>query len=375
MISGSGGQGPAPNVVHRGVTALRRGTRAPQRFLGWLFDRIWVRGGRYGCYNQQPYLAQYGTARARSTGFDWTLFQVMLSDRARIEAYRRDIEASVSGRSVLEVGPGPAAVLTRLALDAGAARVISIEGNPWVAEAASTRLRRSGFPDSRATVVAAFSDDIGPEHTDDVTHFDVLLLESYHAIASQERVVETVANLRAHGFTFDRVISKGFTTYVAPARAPRSRDLSIIERALMGWPTDPDAADDAMRSLPSSLHGDVSVIESLCLAPGQVWQSCDLESGDPASTNGTLEFEVEAPGEYTGLAFWNTFHFHDDQILDTLATPTSWGVFFVPLPLETRVISGPARLTLSTRGLRPDAPSAVTLRMSADGRRSAEVSL
>ena len=73
----------------------------------------------------------------------------MLRDQARIGAYRRDIFATVPGKRVLEIGPGPAAVLSRLCLAAGAASVISVEGDPWVAEQAEVEDWQSSEFDSR----------------------------------------------------------------------------------------------------------------------------------------------------------------------------------------------------------------------------------
>lgn len=355
-------------------TVLRGVRQPPQRFLGWLFDRVWVEGGRYGCYNQQPYLTEYATARERRTGFDWTLYQVMLSDHARIAPYRRDIEATVPGRTVLEIGPGPAAVLTRIAVEAGAKKIIAVDGNPWAAEAAARRLRRDGVPESRAKVVAAYSDDLTQEHTDGLRHFDVLILETYHAIASQEQVIETIASLRALGFSFDKVISRGFTTYVAPARAPRPRDMTAVERALMRWPARADAAAAAMRSHSSSLHGDVPLISSLLLAEPQTWQRCDLENGEPATTATELVFELTDAGTYGGLLFWNDFWFHG-EMLNTLDTPTCWGVFFVPLPIALPAGTETTTLRLATEEIRPQEPSALRLRASVGDRTSPAVAL
>lgn len=357
-----------------GLATVRRSVgQLPQRLTGWYFDRVYVDAKRYGCYNQQPYLSEHTTAIDRSTAFDWTLYQVMLSDTARIAPYQHDIERTVPGRTVLEIGPGPTAVLTRLALDAGASKIISVEGSPWVAESATRRLRRAGAGPDRAKVIKKFSDDLDAVDTDGITHFDVLLLEAYHAIASQERVIETIATLRAHGFTFDQVISRGFTTHVAPARAPRAGAMTMIERLQMRWPAGVEAAAAAMRSRSSSLHGDVGVIESLRLADAQVWQDCDFERQDPARTTSELIFDVAELADYAGLLFWNEFWFHDGGVLDTLKTPTCWGVFYVPLPIDEAAGSGP--LTLATEMIDPDQPSVVTLRASADERTSAPLQL
>src|SRR5215217_4065739 len=119
----------------------------------------------------------------RRTGFDWLLFQLMLSDQARFGAYRRDIVATVPGKRVLEIGPGPAAVLSRLCLDAGAASVISVEGDPWVSKHAERRLLRERQHAGRWRIVPALSTDLEDEDVDGDPQFDVLVLEVYDTIA------------------------------------------------------------------------------------------------------------------------------------------------------------------------------------------------
>src|ERR687897_637403 len=121
---------------------VRRLLGPAQRAMGAWFSRRYIEGGRYACYNEATDEKRRSTAAERRTGFDWLLFQLMLSDQARFGAYRRDIVATVPGKRVLEIGPGPAAVLSRLCLDAGAASVISVEGDPWVAAHAERRLLR-----------------------------------------------------------------------------------------------------------------------------------------------------------------------------------------------------------------------------------------
>ena len=122
-----------------------------QRLIGRLFDALYVAGGRYAVYDQSRYVEAHRTPEKRATGFDWTLYQVMVSDQARVGAYRKDIEARVAGRTVLEVGPGPHAALTIIAAEAGAASILSIEANGWAAEEARRRVRRFG---DRVRIVA-----------------------------------------------------------------------------------------------------------------------------------------------------------------------------------------------------------------------------
>src|SRR3712207_2163217 len=203
--------------------------------MGLWFARCYIEGGRYACYNESADERRRSTAAERRTGFDWLLFQLMLSDQARFGAYRRDVAATVPGKRVLEIGPGPAAVLSRLCLDAGAASLISVEGDLWVAEQAERRLLRERRYDNRWRIVPTMSTDLVVDDVGGNAHFDVLVLEVYDTIACREHVIETIADLRSRGFSFDAVISRGFETWAGPTAAPPARPLTRAERLMFGW--------------------------------------------------------------------------------------------------------------------------------------------
>ena len=293
----------------------------------------------------------------------------MAGERARVRAYRHDIEATVRGKTVLEIGPGPTAVFTQIAAEAGAELVVAVEANAWVATEARRRVRRFG---SRVVVLARHTDDLGAAELGGRRHFDVLVVESYHAIASQEGVVETLERLRGNGFSFTEVISRGFSTYVAPSAAPVSGPMTAVERWAMGWPAGRRRADAAMALRTSSLHGDMARIASCRLASPQLWQQADFESGIGLTTVTPLTFVVARAEDYAGLQFFNRFHFHHED-LDTGTTPTSWGVYFVPLPISALRQGrrrSPRRQGRHCSRCRPGCPIPAARRPSSCGRSS-----
>ncbi|HEY5787380.1 MAG TPA: hypothetical protein VIT65_21660 [Microlunatus sp.] len=361
------------------MSNVRRCVRLGQRALGRAFDLLYVNGTRYACYDQTAYLTKHPTPELRAVGFDWTLYEVMAGERDRVRTYRHDIEATVRGKTVLEIGPGPTAVFTQIAAEAGAELVVAVEASPWVATEARRRVRRFG---NRVVVLARHTDDLSAAELGGRRHFDVLVVESYHAIASQEGVVETLQRLRENGFTFTEVISRGFSTYVAPSVAPVSGPMTGIERWAMGWPAGRRRADAAMEVRTSSLHGDMTRIASYRLASSQLWQRADFESVPDLLTVTPLTFVVARAEDYAGLQFFNRFHFHHED-LDTGTTPTSWGVYFVPLPIVGAAAepapfspaAGPALFILSTRLPDPGRSATVELRAELAGHPSAALRL
>jgi len=338
-----------------------------QRGMGLWFSRRYIEGERYACYNQTADEKRRASAVERRTGFDWLLFQVMLSDRPRIDAYRRDIVTAVPRKRVLEVGPGPAAVLSRLCLDAGAASVVSVEGDPWVAGHAERRLLRERRYAGRWRVIPKLSTDLTVEDVDGDPHFDVLVLEAYDTIASQEHVVETVTDLRQRGFSFDAVISRGFETWVGPTSAPPAEPLTRAERVLLGWgASSVDRAQRQFRQRRSTLHGDLGLIEGLRLTQPKVWQTADFETTEPARTESVLSFDLSDPGSYDGFLFHNRFLFRKG-VLDTSTTSTHWGVYFAPLPLPQATINDAGYVNLRTTVVDSSRPSSFTLQAEAAG--------
>jgi hypothetical protein len=342
-----------------------------QRAMGMWFSRRYIEGGRYACYNEAADERRRSTAAERRTGFDWLLFQLMLRDRARIDAYRRDIFATAPGKRVLEIGPGPAAVLSRLCLDADATSVISVEGDHWVAEQAERRLLRERQHAGRWRIVPALSTDLAVDEVDGDPHFDVLVLEVYDTIACREHVVETVTDLRRRGFSFDAVVSRGFETWAGPTAAPPARPLTRAERLLFGWGAGSvSRVEEQLRNQRSTLHGDLNLIENLRLASAKAWQTADFETTEPVRTQAALTFDLADPNRYGGFVLHNRFLFHNG-VLDTSATSTHWGVYFVPLPLPRDAVSDARCVTLRTVVADPARPSSFTLQAEAAGTTSA----
>ncbi len=340
------------------------------RATGRWFDHRYVAGRHYACHDETGDEARRSTALDRRTGFDWLLFQLMLSDEARLAAYGRDIALLAAGARVLEVGPGPEAVLTRRCLDAGAASIVSVEGDPWVARRARSRLDRERRHAGRWRVVSRLSTELSASDVDGDRHFDLLVLEVYDTIASREHVVETVGDLRRRGFSFDAVVSCGFETLVAPAAAPPAKPMRWGERVLLGWgPGSPARAATALRQRRSTLHGDFDLVDGLRLAPARRWQAADLEADATATTARVLEFQVAEPERYAGFLVHNRLRFHHG-VLDTGETPTHWGVYFVPLPVPVAAVTAAGGVTLYTVGASPAEPSSFTLEAVAGDARS-----
>ena len=258
-------------------------------------------------------------------------------------------------------------MLSRMCLDAGAASLLSVEGDPWVAEQAERRLLRERRHAGRWQIVPTLSTDLTVDDVGGDPHFGVLVLEVYDTIACQEHVVETVTDLHRRGFSFDSVVSRGFETWAGPTAVPPARPMTRAERLMFGWGPGSDAhVARQLRQRRSTLHGDIDLIERLRLASPKAWQSADFEKAEPAHTEPVLSFDLTDPRRYGGFLLHNRFLFRNG-VLDTSATSTHWGVYFVPLPLPPAAFRDTRRVTLRTAVPDPNQPSSFTLQAEAAG--------
>ena len=340
-------------------SAARLSMRALILASAWATRRSLARA-RYRCFPDQRHSGGNYSKLGKLTTFNDIEYGSMLGDTARLDAYQRDIGSTVAGQRVLEIGPGPMAVLAKMCLDGGATEVVAIEGNATAARQAKAELGRNPSYASRWSVIRGLSSEVSPADVPGGPDFDVLVLELYNYIAAREQVVETVSDLRQRGFTFRSVISRGYETWVAPARTPpRSpRNLGRLVRGQRPWPTLP------RRPVAAFVKGDMNDLSTLRLSRPQLWQQGGFENNVIATTVPDMTFPLEHPESYAGLLFHNRFLFHGD-VLDTSAVPTHWGMYFVPLALPADLMAQQDAVTLHTECPDPGRPSIFTLTMRA----------
>ena len=289
----------------------------------------------------------------RKSGCDLMTFATMTHDVLRMRSYERDIHASVKGKRVLEVGTGALAPLTQMCIAGGAREVLTVERSPWAADAASELLA----PHRHCRVVTGDATTLTVADAGGDGAFDVLVHEVYGCVAGAEGVIETCEALRRAGFSWDRVVSRGYDVLVAPCVLPPLDLLPPPLLSLCANPGGEDGLEIDLRAHNWSVHCSPA---QMLLAQPQVWQAADLEKGTH-STAATLTFSLPsataassgpsadsdadptaelavkyAAGRFAGFLFFSRFFFHcDEDTLDTLTQPTHWGSFFVRSPVNT----------------------------------------
>jgi len=281
-----------------------------------------------------------------ATAFPLKAYEAMRDDRARVEGFEAAIKARMApgGVTVLEIGPGPFALLSIAAARHGAARVFAIEGNPEAVALAREAVAVAGFAD-RIEILEGHSTEVDvPEKV------NVVIAEILGSIASEEGCVATLRDARRFLHKPDSVdswIPLGVETYCSPVFLEGHGDMTVEEtqQPVRRCSIDPDVCSLAWPQM----------IESYCF--DQPVSLTDVWSRE-------LFFCVQGPARLSGFGFFIRVFFAETAPIEFEDSSTWQQVvtLLAPAPLRlgepehTVCVKGmanltplPARYTFSTR--------------------------
>jgi type II protein arginine methyltransferase len=256
----------------------------------------------------------------------------MLADSARNEAYAGAIREIVSpGDLVLDIGAG-SGLLSMMAAQAGARKVVACEANPALASTAAEIAKRNGFGD-RIEILAAKSTELersGPlEGGADVIVSEIFshTLIDEGAIESLNHAVKALARPGARIIPASATIEVALVEYSGEVLPPLGLvsgfDLSLFDRHLPGSITVPTKSRHLrLRSPAQSLFAfDFTLAE----APAEGSRSLVLESGG---------------GRVTGVVQWIALQLTDSVAFENAPDRGRWShwpcvVYPFGSPLET----------------------------------------
>ena len=255
----------------------------------------------------------------------------MLLDTARMDSYRRAINATILPDDiVLDIGCGTG-VLAFMACEAGAKKVYAIEGGP-VIDVAKELAEENGFAD-RIEFLSGWSIDLGiPEPA------NVLITETIGNAAVDEGIVAWAADARARLLTPDAVIiPQQLRMWVAAAEAFDDH-LLVSDWLLPELPYRYTSAHQ--RAARTMWFGDITPLN--LLGEPELAADIDLRTTPNQDTicSGTLQ--VGRAGELHGLACWFDSLLCPGVSVDNNPTRegSSWSQGFMPLLEPIEVIAG-----------------------------------
>jgi len=255
----------------------------------------------------------------------------MLLDTARIESYRRAINASVKpGDVVVDIGCGTG-VLTFMACEAGAKRVYAIEGGP-VIQAARELAADNGFAD-RIEFLGGWSVDLGlPELA------DVLITETIGNAGLDEGIVAWTADAR------QRLLRPSAVLLPQRLRLWVAATESFDGHALVADWTAPELPYDytaAHRRAARTLWF-TDIRPHNLLGQPELAADVDLTTALDESTTSAGELTIDRDGTLHGLACWFDSLLCPGVTVDNLPPRegSSWSQGFLPLAEPLDVMAG-----------------------------------
>jgi len=283
--------------------------------------------------------------------YDELVYSSMARDDARNARYRAAFERHLQDAVVVEIGPGPFAILSRLAVDAGARRVYAVELLEESALRARRLVEQLGLSD-KITVLHADA-----RHVELPEPADWCISEIVGAIGGSEGSAAILNDAR-------RLLRD--PAHMLPARSVTRIAVCALPEGSFHWGFTETAAAyverifaEAGRAFDLRLCVKGAGRRHL-LTTDDVFESLDATAPMPLEESHEIELTVTRAGIATGFLIWLTLDLGDGAPLDILEHQGSWLPLYVPAfpdGLELREgdrIVAQVERTLCANGLNPD---------------------
>lgn len=280
-------------------------------FSDWLSDRIIdtvVTQGRmasmpFELYSPEEHIGTYYEAH----------YQLMLKDKARMEAYRKAIAQVAQGKTVVEIGTGAHAPLARMCAEAGAKNIYAIEANPSAFESAKKLIAQQGLSE-KITLIRGMSFDVDlPERCDLLVH------ELIGDFGANEGMVEAVADAKKRFLKSEhRVLPERCLAMAVAVEKPDFSNPLFYQLI---------TAVKTLRNIFSKVPVATAYWnfpQSFCLSEPGIYEDCDFNEAVELQAKRRMELELKSPGRFYGLLVWPRIVFSDTAQLDCFKG-THWG--------------------------------------------------
>lgn len=229
---------------------------------------------------------------------DEVAYHLMVRDTLRNDAYRRIIQQRVSGKTVVEIGPGSRLFMTLMCVEAGARRIYAIEANETAFRKAQALAVQAGVQDKVALIPGCSMDVDIPELA------DVCLSELIGCIGNAEGASRSLNDAKRFLKPDGQMIPAGCLTWVSPVCKPPDG----YEAPWLTEFVDAMAASvhrKVGREFPFSRHAIYNFPRQNLLARPQVFEEIWFDQPRPSEVCDTaLSFTVEEAAVFDGLLAW-----------------------------------------------------------------------
>ena len=283
--------------------------------------------------------------------YDELVYQVMATHERRNAAYLEAFRRCLKGAVVLEVGCGPYAVLSRLAIEAGARKVYALELMDGSYQKAQEEIRRLGLED-KITVIHGDARFVQPP-----VPVDFCISEIVGSIAGSEGAAAIMNAVRGSiRQPWNTIPMKAISRIAAMSlpddhldfgfdETPAHYVQGIFEQA--GHPFDLRVSAKGLK-------------DRHILSTAGTFEALDFRSRCETEHEQPFALRCIQGGLLTGFAVWLELHMDNDTMLDTFADQSSWLPIYLPVfdePIhlsENDRIEGTVVRKLSANETNPD---------------------
>jgi len=283
--------------------------------------------------------------------YDDVTYGAMAGHEERNARYLRAFAKRVVGKTVIDIGTGPFAILARLAVQAGARKVYAVDRLPESARKARATVADLGLSDKIEVVEGDASTVSLPEP------IDICISEIVGGIGGSEGAALIINESRRLLRDPSAMLPKRSLTLMAGVELP--------EEALGGGFTDIAAhyveAIFAEVGRPFDLRLCVKNLPSSAIVTDSgPFEDLDYTRPIPLEETHDVTLVVRRDARLTGFIVWLTLHVDEENVLDILESPDSWLPVYLPAfpaGIEAKAgdrIVGSVERRLCPNGLNPD---------------------
>ena len=258
--------------------------------------------------------------------YDDFLYSLMTTHESRNDLYRDALQQAVKGKTVVDIGTGPDAILTRICVEAGAERVYAIEYLEETYQKAQKTIELYGLQE-KVTLIHGNSLQVSlPEKV------DVCVSELVGAIGGSEGAAVILNDAKKrHVKPSGKLIPEASITKIALIDVPKQViDSPILDETAFGYAQKIFAEHGRAFDLRLCLKG---VSYDHLVSSADVFERLDWSGQDYAAVEEThtIHLTVTKDAIIYGCLVWLDLFVRQGAHVDILADQHSWIPIFMPL--------------------------------------------
>ncbi|MCF7971293.1 MAG: amino acid adenylation domain-containing protein, partial [Methylococcaceae bacterium] len=257
--------------------------------------------------------------------YDDVVYGSMANDERRNARYRRAFAKALPGKIVVEIGPGPELILSRLALEAGARKIYAIELLAETFHKARQTLKRLGLEDKITLIHGNALEVQLPEKV------DYCISEIVGGIGGSEGAAKIINSARRFLKQPENMLPMRSLTKLAAIHLPETAyayhfspiATHYVERifAQLGYPFDLRLC---LKNLP----------DSAIISSSDALEDLDYTQDIPLECAHSIRLEFNQRSVFNGFLAWLNLYPDQDELIDILDCNDSWLPVYFPVSLS-----------------------------------------